>query len=113
LLGINGGGQRWEVGEERSPELGAAELYESGALNGSWAQEERSPYEWERNEFNEWYPMAQRFGLAEDYQWDGAEYWVFSKNQWVRYSELIGTFSCAWLKRYLWLGDGLSEHEIE
>jgi hypothetical protein len=85
----------------------AGELLETSDGGQRWeAEDGRTPYEWERDEFNEWYPKAQNFGLAEDYQWDGHEYWIYTKNQWVRFPEMVGTFSAVWLRRNLGLSEG-------
>jgi hypothetical protein len=92
--------------EARSPDQDAGELL--GTSEGGQdleAGERRSPYEYERDDFNKWYPVAQQFGLATDYQWCESEYWVLVKTQWVRFSEMAGTFSCAWLRRHLGEGD--------
>jgi hypothetical protein len=81
LLGTSEGGQHWE------------------------AREERSPFEWERDDFNEWYALAQQFRFVTDYEWNGLEYWVLVNGQWKGFCEMVGVFSCAWLRRYLGEGD--------
>jgi hypothetical protein len=81
LFETNEGGQRWETGEERSP------------------------FEHERDDFNEWYLLATQSGLVTDYEWRGSEYWVLANAQWLGFCEMLSMFSCAWLRRYLGLGD--------
>jgi hypothetical protein len=51
--------------EKRDRLSGAAELLEFKGSSSSWVEEERSPYEWERHEFNEWYAIGEHTTLAE------------------------------------------------
>lgn len=65
--------------------------------------EGRSPFDWEQQEFNAWYELAQRFGLVSEYRWRDAEYWVYANDRWCTFGEMLGAFSLARLKRYLGL----------
>jgi hypothetical protein len=63
--------------------------------------EGRSPYEWERTEFSEWYELASSMRIANDYQWDGGQYRVLSAHRWISFPEMIGMFSLTRLRAYL------------
>ncbi|MCM1984460.1 hypothetical protein [Lyngbya confervoides] len=61
----------------------------------------REPTDSERQEFEEWYPLAQEFGLVSDYEWQFREYFVLSQGDWLPYNELSSDFSVSCLRRYL------------
>jgi hypothetical protein len=93
------------VAEARSHDQDAGELLELSEGGQRWeAGEARSPFEHERDDFNEWYALAHKVGLVKDYCWRGSEYWVLVKNQWQSFCEVVSVFSCAWLRRKL--GEG-------
>jgi hypothetical protein len=98
------------VVEGRSPDQGTGALLEMSQGVQRWeAGEVRSPFEHERDDFNEWYAMAQQFRFVTDYEWNGLEYWVLVNGQWKSFCEMVGVFSCAWLRRKLGKGDRFSE----
>jgi hypothetical protein len=66
-----------------------------------WAEVERLPCEWERDDFNEWYSLAVQFKLVTDYQWRELEYWVLVNGVWRGFCEMMAMFSGAWLRRKL------------
>jgi hypothetical protein len=87
--------------EARSLDQGAGELLGTSEGGQGWeAGERRSPFEWERDDFNEWYALAQQFRFVTDYEWNGLEYWILVNGQWKSFCEMVGVFSCAWLRRF-------------
>ena len=115
----------WEVQERESIgslEQNAENLWESGGqrqadderLLGLDAEQpvgsqkdrveaERTPTDWERQDFNDWYGLAVEFKLVTDYCWQGAEYWVLVNGMWRGFCEMLQVFSGAWLRRRLGL----------
>ena len=85
----------WESGGQRQAD--DERLLRSDA--GERVEAERAPNAWERDDFNEWYVLAVQFKLVTDYQWCGSEYWVLVNRIWREFSEMVGMFSGAWLKR--------------
>lgn len=91
---------------ERSLDQGADDLLELSQGGPRWeAKEGRLPFEHEREDFNEWYALAQQAGIVMDYCWRGLEYWVLIQNRWESFCEAVSMFSSAWLRRYLGKGD--------
>lgn len=62
-------------------------------------EEGRLPHAWEQQEFDQWYGLAQTFGLVEDFYWDGFQYWVSRGEQVWIFAELIGAFTVKWLQK--------------
>jgi hypothetical protein len=62
---------------------------------------DRSPSLEEEAEFEEWYILAQEFGLVTEFRWQRREYEVLSQGQWYPFAELIGVFSVRRLRGYL------------
>jgi hypothetical protein len=105
--------QCWAV-EERLPDIRQSGAGRSLSPNtseplervqGEWGDEGRTPSQWERQDFNEWYVLAVQFKLVTDYQWRGSEYWVLVNGMWRGFCEMVGMFSRSWLRRYLREGD--------
>jgi hypothetical protein len=105
--------QRW-VEVERLPDInqsGAGRSLGSNTgeplerVQGDGDEEGRTPSEWERQDFNEWYVLAVQFKLVTDYQWRESEYWVLVNGLWRGFCEMVGMFSGAWLRRKLALGE--------
>jgi hypothetical protein len=61
--------------------------------------EGRSPHAWEQQEFEQWYGLAETFGLVEDWYWDGLQYWVSRGDKVWPFVELSGAFTVGWLRR--------------
>jgi hypothetical protein len=59
----------------------------------------QEPHVWEQQEFEQWYELAEGFGLVEDWHWDGAQYWVSRGEQVWPFAELSGAFTVEWLQR--------------
>jgi hypothetical protein len=96
------------VAEGRSLDQGAGELLEFREGGPRWeAGEGRSPFEHERDDFNEWYTLAQKFKFVTEYEWNGSEYCVLVNRQWRSFCEMLSVFPCAWLRRHLGEGDRL------
>jgi hypothetical protein len=92
--------------DEGSLDQGAGELLEpSEGGQRRELREERSPFEHEREDFNEWHELAARLDLVSDYQWRDSEYWVLIRNQWESFCEMVSIFPCSWLRRYLGKGE--------
>lgn len=83
------------------PELRAVTSSDPPVLCEPVALSPREPTESERREFEEWYPLAQAFGLVSDYEWQFREYFVLSQGNWLPYNELSSDFSVSCLRRYL------------
>jgi hypothetical protein len=66
---------------------------------GQEAKEVREAYAWEQQEFEQWYGLAETFGLVEDFYWDGLQYWVSRGEQVWPFVELSGAFPMGWLKK--------------
>jgi hypothetical protein len=62
---------------------------------------QRSPFDWEQQEFQEWFMLAERFGVVDDFYWDGGQYWVALGDRVWPYAELVGVFTVAWLRSAL------------
>jgi hypothetical protein len=62
------------------------------------AEEGRVPYAWEQQEFEQWYGLAETFGLVEDWYWDGLQYWVSRGDRVWPFAELSGVFTVGWLR---------------
>jgi hypothetical protein len=61
----------------------------------------REPYAWEQQEFEQWYELAEAFGLVDDFYWDGCQYWVSRDERvWVL-AEMLGVFTVGWLRKQL------------
>jgi hypothetical protein len=65
---------------------------------GQEAEEGRSPHAWEQQEFEQWYGLAEAFGLVEDFYWDGHQYWVSRCDRVWPFVELSGVFTVGWLR---------------
>jgi hypothetical protein len=64
-------------------------------------EEEREPHAWEQQEFEQWYGLAENFGLVEDWYWDGLQYWVSRGEQVWTFAEMFGAFTVGWLRKRL------------
>jgi hypothetical protein len=58
----------------------------------------REPHAWEQQEFQQWYGLAETFGLVEDYYWDGLQYWISRGDRVWLFAELSGVFTVGWLR---------------
>jgi hypothetical protein len=65
---------------------------------GEEAEVGREPYAWEQQEFEQWYGLAEAFGLVEDFYWDGVQYWVSRGEQVWPFAELSGAFTLGWMR---------------
>ncbi len=83
-----------------SPQSPSSDLIEPPS-NLVFSSAPREPSAGERDEFNHWYDLAQRFKLVSDYRWQDQDYWVFSQGQWHSYCELSSVFTLAYLQRSL------------
>lgn len=59
----------------------------------------------EREEFDQWYRMAQRCKLVNDYVWREGEYWVLAEDQWQPYAELAAVFTLRSMQRMFGMQD--------
>lgn len=76
-------------------------ILEVQSCPGQNAEEGRVPYAWEQQEFEQWYGLAENFGLVEDFYWDGIQYWVSRGELVWPFAELSGAFTVGWLLRRL------------
>jgi hypothetical protein len=83
-----------------SPQSPSSDLIEPPS-NLVFSSAPREPSAGERDEFNHWYDLAQRFKLVSDYRWQDQDYWVFSQEQWHSYCDLSSSFTLAYLQRSL------------
>jgi hypothetical protein len=61
----------------------------------------REAHTWEQQEFEQWYGLAEGFGLVEDFYWDETQYWVSRGEEVWPFSELSGAFTVEWLLKRL------------
>jgi hypothetical protein len=73
-------------------------ILEVQSCPGQESEERRSPFAWEQQEFEQWYGLAEAFGLVEDWYWDGLQYWVSRGEQVWPFAELSGAFTVGWLR---------------
>jgi hypothetical protein len=74
-------------------------IVEVRSCPGQEAEEGRVPHAWEQQEFEQWYELAEAFGLVEDFYWDGLQYWVSRGEHVWPYAELSGAFTVGWLRK--------------
>jgi hypothetical protein len=74
-------------------------IVEVRSCPGQDAEEGREAYAWEQQEFEQWYGLAEAFGLVEDWFWDGLQYWVSRGDRVWPFAELSGVFTVGWLRR--------------
>jgi hypothetical protein len=81
------------------------------ASSGVGALVERAPYGWEQQEFQEWFGLAERFGLVDDFHWEGGQYWVALGDRVWPFVEMFGVFTVGWLRGALKVGGGFALNE--
>lgn len=62
---------------------------------------QRSPFGWEQREFQDWFALAEQFGVVDDFYWEGGQYWVASGERVWPYVEMVGVFPIGWLRSAL------------
>jgi hypothetical protein len=82
-------------------------IVEVRSYPGQEAEEGREAYAWEQQEFEQWYGLADTFGLVEDFYWDGLQYWVSRGDRVWPFAELSGAFTVGWLRKQVPSGFGV------
>jgi hypothetical protein len=70
---------------------------------------QRSPFDWEQQEFQEWFALAERFGVVDDFYWEGGQYWVALGDRVWPYVEMLGVFTVSWLRSAFLHGEDCSK----